>query len=47
MPVGYDSPRKLVAMVGVGCAIIGFLNLNVTLIVVGALILGYFTFVEK
>jgi len=46
MPVGYDSPRKLVALVGVGLAIYGFLNRNVVMIVLGACILGYFAFFE-
>jgi len=47
MPVGYDTPRKLIALAGVGCAIYGFLNLNVLFIVIGALVLGYFAFGER
>jgi hypothetical protein len=47
VPIGYDSPRKLIALAGVGLAIFGFLNLNVIFIGIGAAVLGYFTFVEK
>ena len=47
MPVGYDSPRKLIALAGVGCAIYGFLSFNIYLIVIGACVLGYFAFIEK
>ncbi len=46
MPVGYDSPRKLVAVAGVGLVIFGVLNWNLLLILLGAAILGYFTFIE-
>jgi hypothetical protein len=46
MPVGYDSPRKLVALAGIGLAIYGLLNLSLLFIVLGALILGYFAFIE-
>ncbi|MFO8008826.1 MAG: hypothetical protein R6V05_13950 [Candidatus Brocadiia bacterium] len=47
MPVGYDTPRKLVAMAGVGCAIYGFLNISVTFILLGAAVLGWFAFCEQ
>ena len=42
MPVGYDTPRKLVALAGVGC-----LNLNLVFIAVAALVLGYLAFGDK
>jgi len=47
VPIGYDTPRKLVALVGVGLVIYGFLNLNLIFIGAGAAILGYFAFAEK
>ena len=45
--IGYDSPRKLVALAGIGCAIYGALNVSLLFIGIGAAILGWFTFIEK
>lgn len=47
MPVGYDSPRNLIALVGIAAVIYGVLNLNLWAIGIGAVILGYFAFFEK
>ena len=47
MPVGYDSPRNLVALAGVACAVYGFLNLSLLWILVGGAILGYFALIEQ
>ncbi len=47
MPVGYGSPRNLVALVGAALGIYGLFNLNLLFILLGAAILGYFAFVEN
>jgi len=41
-----NSPRNLLALGGVGCAIYGLLNLNLLFIGLGAAVLGYFAFFE-
>ncbi len=47
MPVGYDSPRKLVALAGVGCVLYGCLSMNLLFIGIGVAVLGYFAFFER
>ena len=47
VPVGYDTPRKLIALVGVGLVIYGFLHLNLIFIGAGGAILGYLALGER
>ena len=44
MPIGYDKPINLLALLGVGLVIFGVLNWNLYLIIGGAAILGWFAF---
>jgi hypothetical protein len=44
MPLSYDKPINLLALLGVGLVIVGALNLNLYLIIAGAAVLGYFAF---
>ena len=47
MPVGYDNPRNLVALLGVAAAVYAFLNWNLMAAIIAAMILGFFAFLEK
>jgi hypothetical protein len=47
VPVGYDSPRSLIALGGVACVIYGVINLSLIPILIGGAVLAYFAFLEK